>query len=127
MNSGVPGSPRSGGPPFQAYQYVRRVPSASFFVIEFMPLSRTRILLPPRRNPIVEIVARSVVSRDLARAGNKDRVMAGLGVERDFAAASRANSRSDAGDQSLGEGGAAARLALGGHDAPYCLRAGVIF
>src|SRR5215813_13327395 len=42
MNSGVPGSPWSGGPPFHAYQYVRRVPSASVLVIELRPLSLMR-------------------------------------------------------------------------------------
>src|SRR5262245_35481231 len=102
MNSGVPGSPRNGGPPFQAHQYVRKVPSASRFRFELIPLSRTRIL-PPRRNPIIEIVARSVVGRHLALAGDKDRVVAGLGVERDFAAAGHANSLGDAGDLSLAE------------------------
>src|SRR6516164_2186628 len=52
MNSGVPGSPRSGGPPFHAYQYVRRVPSASCFVIELMPFRRTRMF----RDPLVDFV-----------------------------------------------------------------------
>jgi hypothetical protein len=52
----MPGSPRNGGPPFQAYQYVRRVPSASVLVMEFMPLSWTRILRPIC-NPIIEIIA----------------------------------------------------------------------
>src|SRR5262249_43388675 len=47
MNSGVPGSPRNGGPPFQAYQYVLRVPSASFLVIELMPFSLTRMFGHP--------------------------------------------------------------------------------
>src|SRR6516165_10343947 len=46
-NSGLPGSPRNGGPPFQAYQYVLRVPSASFLVIELMPLSLTRMFGHP--------------------------------------------------------------------------------
>src|SRR5262245_32332359 len=82
-----------------------------------MPLSRTRILLPPRRNPIIEIVARSVVSRDLARAGDKDRVVAGLGVERDFAAASLANGLEDSDGLSPADTSVAARLALVGHDA----------
>src|SRR6185437_8759688 len=47
MNSGVPGSPCSAGPPFHAYQYVRREPSASRFVMLLMPLSRTRMLVDP--------------------------------------------------------------------------------
>src|SRR5260221_4609949 len=47
MNSGVPGSPRKGGPPFHAYQYVRREPSASRLVIELMPLSLTRMFCHP--------------------------------------------------------------------------------
>jgi hypothetical protein len=43
--------------------------------------------------------------------------VAGLGVERDFAAAGHANSLGDAGDLSLAEAGETARLALVGHDA----------
>ena len=43
MNSGVPGSASMRGPPFQAYQYVLTVPSASFLVKLLMPLSRIRI------------------------------------------------------------------------------------
>src|SRR5262252_2061208 len=54
MNSGVPGSPRNGGPLFQAYQYVRSVPSASRLVIELSPFSLTRIFL---FQPVVEIRA----------------------------------------------------------------------
>ena len=38
MNSGVPGSASMRGPPFQAYQYVLTVPSASFLVKLLMPL-----------------------------------------------------------------------------------------
>src|SRR5580704_3088337 len=52
MNSGVPGLRRSGGPPFQAYQYVRRVPSASLLVTELMPLTSIRMF----GNPVVEVV-----------------------------------------------------------------------
>jgi hypothetical protein len=44
MKSGVPGSASMRGPPFQAYQYVLIVPSASFLVKLLMPLSRIRIL-----------------------------------------------------------------------------------
>src|SRR5262245_60562852 len=47
MNSGEPGSPRSRGPPFQAYQYLTVVPSARRFLIELMPLRRTRIVCHP--------------------------------------------------------------------------------
>ena len=47
MNSGVPGSPRNGGPPFHAYQYVRRVPSASLLVIELTPFSLIRTAFNP--------------------------------------------------------------------------------
>src|SRR5215475_5212336 len=47
MNSGEPGSPRSRGPPFQAYQYLTVVPSARRFLIELMPLRRTRIACHP--------------------------------------------------------------------------------
>src|SRR5215472_7802355 len=47
MNSGVPGSPRNGGPPFQAYQYVLRAPSASFLVTELRPLSLIRMFGHP--------------------------------------------------------------------------------
>lgn len=43
MKSGVPGSPRNGGPPFQAYQYVRRLPSASRLVMLLSPRSLIRM------------------------------------------------------------------------------------
>jgi hypothetical protein len=43
----VPGSPRNGGPPFQAYQYVRVVPSASRLLTELMPFNLTRMLRYP--------------------------------------------------------------------------------
>src|SRR5437870_4587109 len=56
MNSGVPGSPRNGGPPFHAYQYVRSVPSASFLVIELRPLSRMRTFRP-LVHPCIKIAA----------------------------------------------------------------------
>src|ERR1700719_784511 len=69
MNSGEPGSPRNGGPPFHAYQYVRRVPSASFLVIELMPLSLMRM----RTHPLIEIVTLAVLAgRTRLDEGHRD-------------------------------------------------------
>jgi hypothetical protein len=57
MKSAVPGSPRKRGPPRQAYQYLRVVPSASFVSAQFMPskLTRMGLLLSP---PFQRVVRR---------------------------------------------------------------------
>src|SRR5215471_7587563 len=117
MNSGVPGSPRNRGPPFQAHQYVRQVPSVSRLRFELIPLSRTRILTP-LGNPVVKITAAGGgVGRRGAFTGNHDPVVAGLGLERDRAAPGLANRPGHAAQFPFAEAGEAARLALVGHDA----------
>ena len=69
------------------------------------------------KNLVPWIIGVAIGRRALALARDDDGVAAGLGVERDFAAAGHANGLGDAGNLSLAEAGEAPRLALVGHAA----------